>query len=191
MSNKFREIAPKRTCTKSYTNYRQYKGALRQDFNGRCGYTDCSDIWFGGQAHFHIDHFLPWKKFPQKPDLKTSYSNLVYSCSHVNILKSDDVGMYLDPCDVDYNAHFTRAPDGAILPQTHSAEAKHMYVKLKLYLKRYQTIWLLDQIELKLRQLSALIDANAFGEPQKLQALVNYHELSKEFFRYKEYLNGQ
>lgn len=191
MANNFREIAPARTYSRTHGNYRQYKDPLRQDFNKRCGYTDCPDFWFGGKEHFHIDHFIPWKNYPAKPELKTTYSNLVYSCSHVNILKSNDEGMYLDPCDVDYNDHFTRSSDGAILPKPHSVQASYMYSKLKLYLKRYQFIWKLEQLELKLGQLSALIDADGLGKNQALQALIAHHELTKEFFRYKKYLNDQ
>lgn len=191
MSNKFRQLNPKRTCTKSYGNYRRYKVALAKDFNRRCGYTDCSDFWFGGKDCFHIDHFIPWKKHPNRPELKTTYSNLVYSCSYVNILKSNDEGKYLDPCDVDYNQHFTRASDGAIFPVANSIEAKYMHSKLKLYLKRYQIIWMLDQIEIKLEQLSAVIDTKKIQGRLCEQELTLFYELWKEFSGFKKYLNGQ
>lgn len=86
----FRDKQPIRTCVKKYANYKSYKPYLAKDFFNRCGYTDCSDFWFGGMNNFHIDHFKPWKKYPQNPLLKTDYQNLVYCCSYVNILKSDD-----------------------------------------------------------------------------------------------------
>lgn len=156
--NKFREKSPCRTCKKNYTTYTKYKSALAKDFNNRCGYTDCSDLWFGGKNNFHIDHFLPWKKFPDRPALKTSYANLVYSSSYINILKSDDVGPYLDPCDTDFNDHFERDAIGNIIPKPTSTQAVYMYKKLKLYMRRYQIIWMLDRIHLKMKELDAAIN---------------------------------
>lgn len=60
----FRDKQPIRTCVKKYANYKSYKPYLAKDFFNRCGYTDCSDFWFGGMNNFHIDHFKPWKKYP-------------------------------------------------------------------------------------------------------------------------------
>ena len=158
MTNSFRSKQPKRICTKVYTNYRSYKPYIAEDFNHRCGYTDCSDFWFGGINTFHIDHFKPLKNHPK---LKNTYSNLVYCCSYVNILKSDDEGTYLDPCDIDYNAHFERDSNGNIIPINTSVEAKYMHSRLKLYLKRYQIIWKLDQLLLRMRELQ-----NAIKDPK-------------------------
>jgi len=158
MANKFRESQPQRTCAKNYKGYRSFKPHLASDFNYRCGYTDCSDFWFGGQDCFHIDHFIPWKNYPAQPNLKTDYSNLVYSCSYVNILKSNDEGDYIDPCTVDYNLHFTRDNNGNIQPIPGSAPAKHMYKKLKLYMSRYQIIWMLDRLLTTMDKLKELID---------------------------------
>jgi len=155
--NKFREKAPCRTCKENYTIYTKYKSALAKDFSNRCGYTDCSDLWFGGKNNFHIDHFLPWKKFPKRPELKTSYANLVYSCSYINILKSDDLGPYLDPCDNDFNDHFERDSIGTISPKASSKEALYMYKKLKLFMRRYQIIWMLDELRYKMTELDTAI----------------------------------
>jgi hypothetical protein len=74
----FRDFAPARTYTVKHSYYPDYKVPLSKDFNHRCGYTDCSDSWFGGKDNFHIDHFIPWKKHLDIPGLKTDYSNLVY-----------------------------------------------------------------------------------------------------------------
>lgn len=184
MVNSFRNIPPKRICTKVYANYRSYKPYIADDFNHRCGYTDCSDFWFGGTNTFHIDHFKPWKK---NPHLKTTYSNLVYCCSYVNILKSDDEGTYLDPCDVDYNTHFERDAYGNIIPKKTSVEAKYMHSKLKLYLKRYQIIWKLDQLLHNMKKLQI-----AIKEPTNTsikQDLINLHyDLTIELTDYIEYL---
>ncbi len=156
--NKFRETHPKRTYSgKNLSNYRGYKPYLAPDFNNRCGYTDTPDHWLGGSNNFHIDHFIP---HTHKPELKEEYSNLVYACSYVNIAKSnDDSTFYLDPCDTDYNEHFYRNEIGEISYFSDSENAKYMYLKLKLYLRRYGILWLLDQIYNRMKLLSDYINA--------------------------------
>lgn len=180
---KFREKQPSRTCIKAYTNYRSYKPFLAEDFFNRCGYTDCSDFWFGGMNNFHIDHFIPWKQFPNNPKLKTDYKNLVYCCSYVNILKSDDLGTYIDPCNEDYNKHFQRDNIGAITAIT--PRATYMYKKMKMYLYRYQIIWTLDKIFEKMKILEKVIKRT---KNQKAKDL--YIELSFEYNNYIEYLKA-
>ena len=64
MAIDFRTDTPQRTCKKTFANYRSFKPYLRTDFRKKCGYTDCSDFWFGGPKTFHIDHFKPKSKFP-------------------------------------------------------------------------------------------------------------------------------
>jgi len=186
MAINFRNTLPARTCTKSYSNYRSYKPFLANDFNNRCGYSDCSDFWFGGKNSFHIDHFKPWKKNPM---LKTTYSNLVYCCSYVNILKSDDEGDYLDPCDVDFNSHFERDENGTILPKASSVNAIYMHNKLKLYLKRYQIIWKLDEILLRMGKLKPAIN-NPKNKLIKQELLVLQGELGNELTTYIDYLRS-
>lgn len=188
MTNNFRDASPKRTCAHTYVNYQKYKEALRKDFNARCGYTDCPDFWFGGKNNFHIDHFIPWKKHPSKPELKTDYTNLVYACSYVNILKSNDEGSYLDPCNTDYNEYFSRSPDGSIVPSYKSTEAVFMHKRLKLYLSRYRIIWMLDKIKIKLTQVQVLIDSGVLADTQKGNALGIHYDLAKAFVEYMEYL---
>ena len=101
MTYPFRTITPARTYTGHRTDYHDYKDKLADDFNHRCGYTDCQDHWFGGSRTFQIDHLRPWSKYPNE---KTDYRNLVYCCSYVNRAKwDDDSPNYLDPCDNDYN----------------------------------------------------------------------------------------
>lgn len=183
---KFRTITPIRTYQKKHNNYRDYKPYLADDFHGRCGYTDCVDSWFGGKRNFHIDHFLPKKKYPH---LETEYSNLVYACSYVNILKSDDDGNYLDPCNEDFNLYFYRDNMGCIYPQQECEQAIYMYKKLKLYLARYSIIWILEQLELKLQKLFSLKENIKKKENiDEINSVIA--DLSYSFFEYKQYLNN-
>lgn len=177
----FREKAPNRTYKNHHSRYQDYKPFLAKDFNHKCGYTNCSDSWFGGKNNFHIDHFIPWKKHPDKPQLKTDYENLVYSCSYVNILKSDKEGEFIDPCNEDYNKHFERDDNGTIIPI--SSMAKLMYKNMKLFLERYRIIWTLDQLEQRIDKLQKIIEKTDNKEAKNL-----YIKLSFEYHSFRKYL---
>lgn len=184
----FRKSHPVRTYSgKVKKNYRDYKSDLAADFKNRCGYTDCSDRWFGGKSSFHIDHFIPWKHNPNK--LKTDYANLVYSCSYVNILKSNDQGNYLDPCQVDFNQHFFRSTSGEIHPHPDSKQAVYMHQRLKLNTKRYQIIWMLDQLYAAMEELSAIIELNENDE-NIVNLKIKHSDITREFQKYFNYLCG-
>jgi uncharacterized protein (TIGR02646 family) len=171
----FRSIAPERTYTGAELNdYRRYKEALEKDFNEKCGYTDCQQSWFGGKSNFQIDHFKPKSIYPE---LITKYSNLIYSCSYVNRAKSDDDGDYIDPCDGDYNMHFHRDTLGNIYPNESSATAKYMYKRLKLYLKRYSIIWMLEQLELKMQYLKERVEVTNNDEAKELFVAIAFKYL--------------
>lgn len=181
----FRDNVPVRTYLgKKHSNYRKYKPFLKEDFHGRCGYTDCSQLWFGGSNSFHIDHFKPKSIHPL---LATEYSNLIYSCSYVNIAKGDDDYDYLDPCNDDYNDHFFRDNVGSIIPMPQSAKASYMYTKMKLYLKRYSIIFMLDFLRQKMGLISKLILDMKDGDDKK-ELLELQGELAIEFLKYLEYL---
>lgn len=179
MKHPFRETAPKRTCTKRKGDYHHYKPELATDFNHRCGYTDCSDVWFGGQRTFQIDHFKPKSVHPE---LENEYSNLVYCCSYVNRAKwDDDSPNYLDPCDVDYNAHFERNENGFISGV--SNEAKYMVDHLHLNLRRYAIIWTLDQLVPRIDKLDAIIRKYPEYSPLLLNLLRVYRKFEKELHK--------
>lgn len=184
--NPFRELIPLRSCTKKFSSYSSYKNYLAADFNNRCGYTDSHHRWFGGISTFHIDHFKPHKKFPA---LAAEYSNLVYACSYVNILKSDDdPNNYLDPCTVNYNQHFFRSTSGTIHANASSPQAVYMHKKLKLGLARYQVIWLLEKCDKSMEQLEALAEKLPSGSAEELAVKNLYFELGKEFRAHLNYL---
>lgn len=188
--NNFRNLTPVRTCTVVYSNYRSYKKYLREDFNKRCGYTDCSDFWFGGARNFHIDHFLPKDKYQH---LETSYSNLVYSCSYVNGKKSNGMDVTIDPCDHDYNKYFFRDAYGNILPVVSNIVAINMYEGLVLGLRRYGLVWQLEQLKEKLSELSTLINSDQFvaNNPEGVKLLLSYHSVSEKFQEYFCYLGSE
>ncbi|NHM07613.1 hypothetical protein G4D82_10300 [Flavobacterium sp. CYK-4] len=181
----FRESAPVRSYTGPILNpYQKYKTFLVDDFNKRCGYTNCHHIWFGGKQCFHIDHVKPKSK---NPELLNDYKNLVYSCSYVNMAKGDDDNDYLDPVNDDYNLHFYRDEHGNIYPNADSPRANYMYTKLKLYLGRYQIIFMLDKLRDKMNEVKNLIESLEDGEDKTRLKLVQ-SDLASEFLNYLNYL---
>ena len=175
---------PERTYDgREYKNYRTYKPYLQKDFKKKCGYSNCLDDWFGGVTTFQIDHFLPQSKYPK---LKTKYSNLIYACSFVNRAKSNDEGDYLDPCDSDYNEHFFRNELGQIFAEPSCKEAVHMHKTLKLYLKRYSIIWMLEQLEQRMYKLQAL--AGKSNDPAIKEL---FFAIGTKYNDYKKYLRAQ
>jgi len=154
MAYPFRTKSPIRNYKGHKEDYHAYKDKLAEDFNHRCGYTDCPDHWFGGKRAFQIDHFRPWSKYPDK---KTDYNNLVYCCSYVNRAKWDNDSVnFLDPCDNDYNEHFERDVQGVIVGKT--IQGKYMTEHLCLSLARYAIIWNLERLENRIDKLRTLVN---------------------------------
>lgn len=152
MAHPFRNVAPIRTGTRKYSDFHKYKEKLAEDFHHKCGYTDCSEMWFGGKSAFQIDHIKPKSKYPE---LANEYRNLVYCCSYVNRAKwDDDSPNYLDPCTEDFNVHFERNDYGCIVPKT--PQGKYMAEHMQLYLIRYAIIWCLDQLTDRIAKLRSV-----------------------------------
>lgn len=177
MSYPFRTYTPIRTCLKSFNDYHAYKPYLEIDFCKKCGYTGCSQMWFGGRRTFQIDHLKPESKYPH---LINEYSNLIYCCSYVNRAKwDDDSPNYLDPCDVDYNNHFERDDRGYIVPK--SSQAHYMVEHMNLNLYRYAIIWNLDRLKERIKKLNSLDFSSQEVKDLKLEVL-------EELFKYLDYL---
>lgn len=201
----FRSNHPQRKYTgAAKTRYIDYRDDLRNDFNQRCGYTDCLDMWWAGG--FQVDHFAP-----QNPKLNDatkeakflakqhSYENLIYACPQVNRAKSNDWASddpdisileergYLHPCDVNFNDYFERTNTGGIVPKDDPI-ARYMWSKLRLYLKRYELYWRLDQIIEKLEKLIVLKDTVNLPDEIKTEALAGIAELVEEQLKYFRYL---
>jgi len=200
----FRSKHPSRTYTgPKKSSYGDYRADLARDFNGRCGYTDCSHAWWGGG--FHIDHFAPKKPKIADPTqlakfhaLENEYSNLVYACPQVNRAKwndwasndpavpvVDDKG-YLDPC-MDFNQYFERTDSGGIMPKDDPI-AKYMWEKLKLYLFRYELYWRMEQLASRLDQLQKFRTLPKLPQNVQLEILTAIADLASEHRSYFQYL---
>ena len=92
----------------------------------------------------------------------------MYSCPYCNRAKGDtwlgasaeipivDNNGFIDPCDSNYGKSFKRLNDGKIKPLT--PVASFIYDTLKLYLKRHETLYMLEELNEKHRQLKAKIE---------------------------------
>lgn len=67
----------------SFSNYRQYKPFLKQEFSARCVYCLALEALRGYDA-FGVDHYRPKSQFPH---LETEYLNLLYACNRCNSAK--------------------------------------------------------------------------------------------------------
>jgi hypothetical protein len=203
----FRNKHPQRTYTgTAKEKYTEYHSELREDFNHRCAYTDCSDSWW--QDGFHIDHFAPKEPRSVKDAVKkakfkaleNSYSNLVYACPQVNRSKQDDwpsddpaisqVGDkgYIDPC-TDFNEYFERTNEGAIVPKDNQI-AKYMWKRLKLYLIRYELYWRMEQLAARSTRLASLSKTANLPDEIKSEAQGLMADLIEEHAKYERYLDA-
>lgn len=200
----FRNKHPRRTYTgPAKTHYREYRAELAADFNNRCAYTDCSSMWWADG--FHIDHFAPRKPRLTDPAQLVNftarehlYTNLVYACPQVNRAKGNDwpsedpdtpiVGErgYLDPCS-NFNDYFERTDSGGIVPKNNPV-AVYMWKRLKLYLKRYELYWRIEQIVIRLKELERLRTGLVLPDEMRTEVLESIADLTAEYTRYLDYL---
>lgn len=137
----------RRSTVEARERYSEYREDLKRDFNGSCGYCDDSDQRTD-RICFHIDHFAPKKIFPE---LKVTYTNLVYSCRFCNMRKSDHwIGNdstihhngkkgFIDPCSDEYDKHLERDSTGKIMGKTELG--RYIINRLCLNLIRHQLLW--------------------------------------------------
>lgn len=94
-----------------FSNYKSYRQYLRIEFEHRCVYCSIRESELGGSKSFHIDHYRPKKKFPNRI---VDYLNLFYSCRDCNAYKGDfwpslwqkcQGHFILNPCDHDIDKH--------------------------------------------------------------------------------------
>jgi hypothetical protein len=188
-----RTSVPKRSNPAQRENYRHYKEELRVDFGCRCGYCDTPDLFLGGRSVYHIDHFAPHSRFP---DRKVIYANLVYACAFCNRSKSnkwigdnpdvsnDGMRGFVDPCDVNYDTHLDRGADGRFVAMT--SVGTYMITELKLSLVRHQHVWQSKRIK-ELRDRLRAVKAGVGPEHGHYTALLEkIDELTQAYERFRD-----
>lgn len=161
MSNLLRKNIPTHSAKgERWKTKATIKKHLKEDFHGRCAY--CDDLDSLVDIDFHIEHFAPKKKFPER---EYWYQNLLYACPYCNESKSEywasddpDVNVKNDegvvnPCSTDYDIHLGRRKNGRIYPKTRLGE--FMYRRLKLYLARHELFFRLENLQAKVNELES------------------------------------
>lgn len=113
-------------------DYQDYRDPyLRPDFRYRCAYCLTHEFYFLSGDGGEIDHHRPIN--PPKDighdfsHLVNAYSNLYWTCSRCNSIKSNkwpsdsDYAQdrrFLDPCVEDHDDHWTTNSDGTVTPTT-------------------------------------------------------------------------
>ena len=146
------DIVIKRSENEEKKDYTKYKEKLIEDFKETCGY--CSKNRKVFLEEFHIDHFAPKSKFPER---KNDYSNLVLACPQCNRLKSDkwvtqdshishtEKEGFVDPATQEYDEHLYRDENGQILHKTDIG--KYMCEVFKFDIRPISLIWKINKLE--------------------------------------------
>lgn len=193
MFMEFRKKTPKRRINSpEVADYHKYKDNLRDDFNRRCGYCDDHDYF--RLTDYQIDHFVP--KVQLKTIKPTDYSNLVYSCRSCNRAKwdkwptrnekiaNDGKKGFVDPCDEEYNKHFSRNGRGEIVAETPLGE--WMWKALNFGNPAHSVIWKLEQILTIITELQTIADA--YPANSSVSTILN--SLNKGYRDYLDQLRG-
>jgi HNH endonuclease len=165
-----RNKVPKRrtTTTKNPTgnNWTDHKADLKEDFNSHCAYCDSFDGF--RNTYYEVDHFIPKDFFKQFGNIGVcQYDNLVYSCKFCNnakrakwptqseILHNDGSMGFVDPCLVEYDTHFYRTIEGAIMWKTDLG--KWMYKEAFKFDERERSLivlWNLNRLRLTIQMIT-------------------------------------
>lgn len=161
----FRLVTPiRRSDPKQVSRYQHHRPELKADFNNRCGYCDCHDLW--KHTFYEVDHFVPYAVFKNLKNIKKSdYSNLVYSCRFCNNSKrnkwpSQDEEIhnngklgFIDPCNKEYDTQFYRTNDGKIYWNTELGKWMFTVFKFGERERQIQLIWNLERLITLIRKI--------------------------------------
>lgn len=109
-----------------YANYRQYKPALRIEFDDRCVYCR-APAPLRGVDQFGADHYRPQHLFPE---LAAEYMNLYYCCNTCNRWKGpywptadlEATDFIPNPCEYVMFQHIHARPDGTVASKSHAGK---------------------------------------------------------------------
>jgi 5-methylcytosine-specific restriction endonuclease McrA len=187
-------------------NWSLHKNDLQEDFNCSCAYCDAHDSF--RHTFYEVDHFIPKVFFEPLGNITlTQYDNLVYSCKFCNNSKramwpskSEKIHHlnnegFVDPCTAEYDSHFHRNSDGAILGTT--ALGKWMATKAFKFDEREHAIkllWTLKNLKATLDDLQLVLNSYLEGSESYAEIKKKRDEFAGTYFEYHsqliEYYNG-
>lgn len=94
-----------------YKHWDGYRDWLRDEFDFRCVFCLCREVWNERRAQFAVEHLVPRAHAPERT---LDYTNLVYACSSCNSAKS--ANPVPDPCVHAYNKLVKVESTGEIRP---------------------------------------------------------------------------
>ena len=109
-----------------YQDYGSYRDWVRDEFLFRCVYCLHREQWYGRDATFNIDHFIP---VAADEHGNLEYANLLYSCASCNNAKCNIVGLP-DPCTVAFGDCLRIAESGQVMALNEVGES--LVKKLRL-----------------------------------------------------------
>ena len=117
-----------------------------------------------------IDHFIPQKPEGWSHSIEPNYYlNLVYSCSHCNLAKSnkwptndasrpnDGIIGFVNPTTDEYTSLFYRNDVGEIIAVTGSTVASYIVKELNLWLPKHSVIWRLEKLQILQKHLETAL----------------------------------
>jgi hypothetical protein len=100
----------RRRGPRGYLDDEHYKPWLRDEFQFRCVYCLCREVWFpDGDRNFSVEHLNPVSLAPEGP---TDYDSLVFACCQCNAARGAAL-LPLDPCS-SLSLHLEVSSDGTI-----------------------------------------------------------------------------
>ena len=178
------------------SHWKFHKPNLRVDFNCRCGYCDSFDGF--RHTYYQVDHFIPKIFFKQFGNIGLNqYSNLVYTCFFCNNNKSSKWPSnnesifhngkegFIDPCGDEYDTHFYRTTEGAIMWATELG--RWMYKEAFKFDERERGIkllWNLEKLRLLIIDLSVELNKMQEGSVEFIELDNKMKNYSYTYFQY-------
>jgi hypothetical protein len=149
-----------------YEDYKSYRDWVRDEFMFRCVYCLHREQWYGREATFNIDHFLPVTADPLG---KLEYTNLLYACATCNNAKRGILGVP-DPCRVAFADCINVREDGWVEAMNKVGDS--LVKKLRLNSPttvEYRARWMRNLATLKLNNPALYLEYMTF--PKELPDL--------------------
>lgn len=203
-----RNKTPKRRDIQTQVaTWRDHKADLKIDFDSRCAYCDAFDGY--RHTYFEVDHFIPKSFFrPLGNITDTQYSNLVYSCKFCNNIKlnkwpsksetifNDGKTGFVDPCDDEYDKHFYRNDDGAIMWASELGKWMHTIAfKFDERERGIRLLWNLQRLNELIQKLQPLVEglnktgvAYSESHAKLLGYTTEYYKVHNELIKYYDSL---